>query len=170
MRATTLTNWSWRHYMWFMPASNQKYTLYYIRVLFFPVYCFCNYFHIVPEFVFHLLNRWWPWRDSRTGAVTQWETSVGAGQLDWPGTNTKTSLASGVVNSAEGRMGQSVFVEKQAVVRFVLHTLSKRGVKHNASTVHGLLVWCKANGFPATTATAFDPEAWQWVGTWYRLP
>lgn len=67
----------------------------------------------------------------------------------------------GAVSSAEGRTGKSTSVKEQATIR-LLYILSKRGVKHNATMV--LLAWCKANGFPTTTATSFDPKARQWAG------
>lgn len=105
----------------------------------------------MPESVFHLSTNGDP--DVIPGLMQQ-ETLARAGA------KTKTSLASGVMSIAKGRMGQSMSVKEQAIIRLVLHILSKRGVNHNAPRVHRLLAWCKANGFPTTTATAFDPEAW----------
>ncbi|KAM9591474.1 uncharacterized protein ACIBXB_006270 [Morphnus guianensis] len=65
-------------------------------------------------------------------------------------------------------MGQNMSSEERAIVRFLLHILSKRGIKCTESSVRGLLKWCRVQGYPAETATAFEPDIWAEIGTKLR--
>lgn len=61
-------------------------------------------------------------------------------------------------------MGQNLSQEEGAIVRILLHILSKRGIKYEETTLRRLLRWCRNQGFAPDPALAFKPETWTDVG------
>ncbi|XP_068277940.1 endogenous retrovirus group K member 7 Gag polyprotein-like [Nyctibius grandis] len=61
-------------------------------------------------------------------------------------------------------MGQNISKEESAIVRLLLHILSKRGVKYDEHSLRRLLIWCREHGFPLEPQSAFKVDTWEAIG------
>ncbi|XP_074894910.1 uncharacterized protein LOC142035984 [Buteo buteo] len=61
-------------------------------------------------------------------------------------------------------MGQQLTQEKETILSTWKALLKRKGVKTPEQSLKRILIWCKMQGFQATTVTAFSVGVWQAVG------